>query len=64
MQMIDEDSRDMEASFRSQTSLMPDMYLEKGGNIGEDTDRSNSVWTNNTKMAKEPVDQDLLNSQI
>ena len=35
MQMIDEDSREIESSFRSQTSLMPDMYLDGANKLGD-----------------------------
>ena len=74
MQMIDEDPREVESSFRSQTSMMPEMYLEKGGmkeagdnvsdvSVIQPSDaRSNSVWTNNTNMEKGVDQSELFNS--
>ena len=73
MQMIDEDSREIESSFRSQTSLMPDMYLDGANKLGDNqsefssvqfqSSRSNSVWTN-TNMVKEGVPNSLMNSEL
>lgn len=75
MQMIDEDSREVESSFRSQTSLMPEMYLQNEENkqipdgqsdfsaLIPNSSRSNSVWTN-TNMVKEGMPNELIQSEL